>query len=124
MTRALRGARARWLPAAAWAAVILAATSWPNPDVPAVGGGDKLVHAGMYAGLAWLVARAGRAGQRAAPLAWVVAGVAAFGAADEWHQQFIPGRSASAADWAADLSGAALGTAAAAAAARRAAPRA
>ncbi len=125
VTPAPRGARARWLPAAAWAATILVATSWPNPDVPAVGGGDKLVHAGLYAGLAWLVARASQAGHRAASLAWVFAGVAAFGAADEWHQQFIPGRSTSAADWAADLTGAALGTAAAAAAAaRRAAPRA
>jgi VanZ family protein len=31
----------------------------------------------------------------------------AFGASDEWHQSFVPGRSAEVADWVADTAGAA-----------------
>ncbi len=31
----------------------------------------------------------------------------AFGASDEWHQSFVPGRSAELADWVADTAGAA-----------------
>jgi VanZ family protein len=32
-----------------------------------------------------------------------------YGALDEWHQSFVPGRHATAADWGADLVGVALG---------------
>ena len=86
----------RWWPPALWAAALLTATSWPNPHVPEVRAGDKVVHALLYGGLAWLVARAEpRLVRRAAPLALLLAALAAFGAFDEWHQQFIPGRSAS-----------------------------
>ncbi len=123
MTRTPAHARRRWLPVALWAAVVLIATSWPNPGAPAVQGGDKLAHLALYAGLAWLGARALWAGGRRPSAAPVAVAVVLFGAADEWHQRFIPGRSTSAADWAADCAGAALGTLAASAAARRAADR-
>jgi VanZ family protein len=36
-------------------------------------------------------------------------GIAAVGALDEWHQDFIPRRSMSFADWIADSSGALVG---------------
>lgn len=39
------------------------------------------------------------------------AAVALFGAADEWHQSFVPGRETSAFDWLADALGAAFGLA-------------
>jgi VanZ family protein len=35
--------------------------------------------------------------------------VSALGAADEWHQQFIPGRRMDARDWLADTAGAVSG---------------
>ena len=38
----------------------------------------------------------------------------AFGAADEWHQQFVPGRDQDVKDWAADTTGALVGAIAAA----------
>jgi VanZ family protein len=98
---------------------MLTATSWPKPQVPEVRFGDKLVHVALYGVLAWLVARARRMGGRPSRLLPVVVGVAAFGAVDEWHQQFIPGRSAGADDWAADAAGAALGVIAATLHARR-----
>jgi len=95
-----------------WASLLLAATSWPNPSVPDVQGGDKAVHATLYAVLAFLGHRAARREGLAASLA-LVAAVSAFGWADEWHQQFIPGRTRSTADWQADTAGAAAGVAAA-----------
>jgi len=118
---------ARWLVAGLWAAAILVATSWPNPHVPDVPSGDKVVHVALYAGLAWLVVRALGPATQGTRVALVVVAVTAFAAADEWHQRFIPGRSTSTADWAADTGGATLGALAAAAvqlaAARRAGVR-
>jgi len=98
----------RWLPPLAWAAVILTLTSIPNPNVPAPKGSDLVVHFGVYGVLGWLLARAARvrgAGHRVA-LALLVT---ALGAADERHQQFIPGRFASVDDWVADSAGGTLG---------------
>jgi len=103
-----REARARWLPPAAWAALIVLGTSWPNPQVPQVGEGDKVVHAFFYGVLGWLVARALRTGAATRLLA-AFAALVAFAALDEWHQGFIPGRSASVGDLAADAAGIAIG---------------
>lgn len=107
----------RWGPLLAWTTALLVATSWPNPNVPEVRNGDKLVHALIYGVLGFLAWRAafwptGRARSARGALA-LVAALSAFGWADEWHQQFIPGRSQSTADWQADTFGAALGAAAA-----------
>lgn len=64
---------------------------------------DKLAHVGCFfvltvflgEGFAW-------------PLLLVALVAAGIGAADEWHQLYLPGRSASTADWAADLLGVGL----------------
>jgi VanZ family protein len=101
----------RWGPLAAWASLLLLATSWPNPSVPDVQGGDKVTHTVLYGVLAYLAQRAGRRNGLVASLA-LVGAVSAFGWADEWHQQFIPGRTRSVADWQADTAGAAAGVAA------------
>lgn len=106
----------RWVPPLVWAGAVLVATSIPNPQLPAgVDQLDKVAHFAMYGVLAWLLARAltrGRAAARA--IVVTLLAVAAFGAADEWHQQFIPGRSSDVADWMADVSGATFGAALAA----------
>lgn len=71
---------------------------------------DKLAHlltfavVGMAAGLA-----GGRRGGRMAM--WCVAGALLVGGMDELHQMFLPGRSASWADLAADAAGGLLGAA-------------
>lgn len=116
--------RRRWIPPIAWAAVILTLTSIPAPDFAPVGafafpGADKLVHAGMYGVLGALLARA--AGGAAPPrtLGRLLLGVLLFAVVDEWHQRFIPGRSADALDVVADVAGAAVGFAAAARLLRR-----
>ena len=95
--------------------VLVLATSWPNPNVPDVRNGDKVVHALLYGILGFLAWRAVAPPPDVSPrermsrIALVVAAASAFGWADEWHQQFIPGRSRSAADWQVDTLGAMLG---------------
>ena len=105
----------RWLAPVLWAGVIEVLTSWPNPPVVAAPPGtDKVVHHALYAVLAFLSMRAGwpQSGSR---LPWklavaVLVGVAAFGALDEWHQQFIPSRAMELGDWLADATGVIVGT--------------
>ena len=103
----------RWLPPLLWAGVIIFATSMPAESVPQqVSTFDKTAHFSMYAVFAALLTReiaevTGRGPWLAAILAILVA--VAFGAVDEWHQQFIPGRSTELADWQADSLGAAAG---------------
>lgn len=112
-----------WIWVAAWAALILLATTIPLPDTPDTGGfpADKLVHGGLYGGLGWLLGRALRRAGR-----WGVAGIAAalagglgFAALDELHQHWIPTRAPSLGDWVADAVGLTLGVAAVALAASR-----
>ena len=101
--------RRRWLPALLWLALVLTATSIPNPDVPNVPGGDKVAHTIMYGVLTLLVAHALSGSRRLlGAAAATVPLVALIAAVDEWHQLFIPGRSASVADWLADMAGAGL----------------
>lgn len=74
---------------------------------------DKVAHALAFGSLAFLLDRALRTGHQDLPLyrrhLWVFLGVSIFGALDEWHQGYIPGREASLLDWVADSLGAALG---------------
>ena len=48
-------------------------------------------------------------GARAIPHVMMVVIGAFYGASDEWHQRFVPGRSPSLGDWAADVAGVVLG---------------
>jgi VanZ family protein len=104
----------RWLPPILWATLILALDSVPHPErfVPSMfPGSDKLAHLGMYGMLGLLLARAMFASMTKAAIAGVVTVliVATLGAGDELHQLLVPARSASAADWLADVSGATVG---------------
>ena len=101
----------RWLPPVLWAALILVLTSIPAP--PVTPGGipylDKVAHFLLYAVQGWLVARALRT-RRPRLLVGAMLGIAAFGALDEWHQQFFA-RSPELLDWIADMIGASVGIA-------------
>jgi VanZ family protein len=71
---------------------------------------DKLYHFIEYAILGGLVARAlvkAKPSVVPARLVWHVAVVFSilYGASDEWHQTFVPGRFATFADWVADVLG-------------------
>ena len=79
------------------------------PAVESVG--DKLVHVGAYAlfGLLCLRAFHGGFGElRYGPAILAMSTAALYGALDEWHQSFVPGRDPSVLDWVADVSGAGL----------------
>ena len=102
-----------WGPAVGLMAVIYFASDRSDAPRLMTGVSDLLAHALAYAvlGAATLRGLAGarRAGAtaRAALLAAVLA--AAYGAADEFHQSFVPGRSAELRDFLADALGAAAG---------------
>lgn len=114
----MKGTVRAWGPVAAWVGVILAATAVPlpsaarAPDLPL----DKAVHAFLYGGLGWLVARAlrrtGRGDRRTLAAAFVACVL--FAAADELLQAAVPTRAPTAGDWAADVVGLAAGLLAAA----------
>ncbi len=102
----------RWVPPLLWAAVILVLTSIPGAQLPStnVHDADKLVHLTMYGVLGWLCARAIWTRERVTrSLLLLLAAVSLFGAVDEWHQQFIPGRSMELLDWMSDTAGAGAG---------------
>jgi VanZ family protein len=94
-----------WIWPAALAATIIFASSRSRVSTPDFEDSDKVVHFLVYGLLASLVCRLG-VGWRAA--LWATLAVSVFGATDEWHQGFIPGRDSSVMDWMADTIGAAL----------------
>jgi VanZ family protein len=104
-----------WGPVALYALAIFVESSISH--IPAFPSGftDKDGHALLYAGLAGLVLRAvsgarwGGVTLRAGGMA--VALSAFYGFTDEFHQWFVPGRTADVYDWVADCTGAATGVA-------------
>ncbi len=102
-----------WWAPAAWAIVILTATTLRLPS-PVSGTDellDKLAHFLMYAGLGFLVYRALRKSGRPRLRSVVVLfiGGLAFAAVDELHQELVPTRVPSLGDWLADATGLAAG---------------
>jgi VanZ family protein len=91
-------------------AAIFVVSAMPDPPSPA-GLGDKRGHFAAYAGLALTALRATSGGAlsgvqpAAVAAAWAIA--AGYGASDEFHQRFVPGRTADLADLGADALGAA-----------------
>lgn len=101
----------RWAPPVALMLAIAVVSSRPVAPLPS-GVNDKVAHAAAFGLLAWLWIRAWRPrrgkppGVRGLLPAWMLS--AGYGAIDEWHQSYVPGRTASAADWIADAFGAAV----------------
>jgi VanZ family protein len=106
----------RWYAVAFMLALIFALSSIPgvaDPHAPALPI-DKLVHAGEYAVLAFVLAGALR--RRFVPpwpllvvLLTTVAFGALYGASDEFHQRFVYGRDPGVGDWLADVTGSVIG---------------
>jgi VanZ family protein len=102
----------RWGPALLQMALIFGASSIPDLQRMPGDVSDKTMHFAAYAVLAALMLRAtshvswqgvnGRTVVAAAGL------TALYGASDELHQWFVPGRSSSMADWLADVVGASV----------------
>lgn len=106
-----------WLPVAAYAALIFVLSSRPSlveqvPNRLRFLGIDRVGHCAEYGILGWLAARALAAnGVRRTRRLWLGLALASlYGATDELHQAFVPGRSCQAGDWLADTVGGALGS--------------
>jgi VanZ family protein len=105
-----------WLPVAALCAVIFIQSAYPPPgQIPAWPHVDKLLHLCVYGLLGVLICRAlSTIGPLNANnwrlLACAVVMTTLYGLSDEWHQSFVPGRNASAADLLADFVGALAGS--------------
>lgn len=107
----------RWLSLAlalGWMATLYVLSSQSTPELDlGFSGQDKLMHLGAYGLLGLLCIGAlprpsdGGYGLRQVALAAAVA--ALYGLSDEWHQSFVPGRSADLLDLVADAAGGLLG---------------
>ena len=105
MQNPFSGARWGWLWPFTIAALIFFASSQSKLAGPSIEGSDKVVHFAVYGLLATLMVRLGRGGAAA----WItIVCISLYGASDEWHQSFTPGRSVEFADWLADTLGGAL----------------
>ncbi len=95
-------ARKRWLPAVIWAGLIMAGSSFPGSLMKPklFPGCDKVAHFIEYL----LLGTAVRYWTREFNMLAICGGVA-FGAMDEFHQYFVPGRNASVLDLGADIAG-------------------
>ena len=98
-----------WGPAALWAAVLFLLSGWSGLGGGLPAGTDKLVHGSLFLvlglSLAW---GKRRTGSGVSGLLFLLLGIG-YGALDEWHQRFVPGRDASVGDWVADSAGVILG---------------
>lgn len=97
---------------AGWVALTLTLTSIPNPDFgPTFPGADKIAHFGFYGvmGFLFVLWRREIGTGAAAAVVWAAIFAALLGAVDEFHQQWIPGRSMDLLDWAADFAGGTAG---------------
>lgn len=99
----MTGRAAAGLGALAWAGLIFWLSSRPSLPAPGFPLSDKVFHFAAYFVLGLALSLAGLRPAAATAAGW------AYGASDEVHQRFVPGRSADPLDWLAD----ALGVAAA-----------
>jgi VanZ family protein len=100
----------RWGPVLLWAATIFFLSAQPRlPQLPDLLSWDKLQHTAGYLVGGVLLARALTGSKRGMLLAALLG--LAWGASDELHQFFVPGRNASVLDWYADALGIFLGIA-------------
>lgn len=97
-----------WAPPAVWAGIILVGTSLPRVPGPDVAGFDKVSHLVAYGVLGMLLLRGFRGARHARfwrAAAWTLLVGGLYGAFDELHQSWIPGRTTDLLDFAADLAG-------------------
>ena len=107
-----------WAPPLLYMALIFAISSMEQPPLPMPEFEwltiDKLYHFIEYAILGGLLTRAFVAAKPSvvpSQSVWYIAALISilYGASDEWHQTFVPGRFATLADWVADVLGSIAG---------------
>lgn len=108
----------RWLPLLLWMGFIFYMSAQPKPPpIPLIEGlldkvewSDKIKHFfgyGVLGGITWWSLGDGLPKWRRF---WLAVGISAvYGATDEFHQRYVPGRSCDVFDWTADVIGALAG---------------
>jgi VanZ family protein len=105
-----------WLPVFALCGIIFWQSCFATPDVlPSWPLQDKMLHAGVYGVLAALWVRAFNSlktwsGRKRLLLLTGVALSTLYGLSDEWHQSFVPARTADVFDLLADFVGSVIGS--------------
>ena len=97
---------------AGWVALTLTLTSIPNPEFGHLfPGADTAAHFGFYgiAGFLFVLWRMESGKGAAVAVLCALFFAALLGAVDEFHQQWIPGRSMDLLDWVADFAGGTAG---------------
>jgi VanZ family protein len=101
-----------WGPAALWALVLFLLSELrevPDPLQPLTVLPSLLIHVLLYSTFGAALAWGRHLGPIRPPHALLLAVGYAYGALDEWHQSFVPGRTPSVADWVADVVGVTAG---------------
>jgi VanZ family protein len=106
----VRRVASTWLPPLVWMALIFALSAQHGGGhlAPAEVALRKLAHVAEYLVLALLLLRALRRSGLAAAVPAAMAAALVYAAGDEWHQSFVPGRTATVRDVAIDGVGIAL----------------
>ena len=104
-TPTVRRPAGHWLWAVAVVATVFAASGRSQVAAPGIANFDKFAHTMVFGLIATLV---GRSFRRRRWVWFAILLTSIYGAADEIHQSFTPGRSVGVADWAADTLGACL----------------
>ena len=102
-----------WFPVICYSGIIFYVSSLPRIEIPyGQFFSDKVIHVGEYALLGFLFKRAmvSTTGLSRRSIFWLtVVFCALYGASDEFHQFFVPGRQCDVGDWLADIIGGTTG---------------
>ena len=94
-----------WGPAVVWAGVLFFLSEGDSSGFTIPLGADKVVHGALYLVLGLTLSWAGYRGGSAIPMSVLILVGIGYGALDEWHQSFVPGRDPSVGDAVADAIG-------------------
>ncbi len=94
-----------WGPAVLWAGVLFFLSEGDSSCFTIPLGADKVIHGALYLVLGLTLSWAGYRGGYAIPVSVLILVGIGYGALDEWHQSFVPGRDPSVGDAVADAIG-------------------
>jgi VanZ family protein len=98
-----------WGPAALWAVVLFLLSSIPGSAIGGISVSDLFIHTCVYSVLGAALVYGRWKGSVGWPHGLLIAAGVLYGASDEWHQSFVPGRYPAVSDWIADAAGIVIG---------------
>ena len=104
----MKGEVLAWAPAVVWVLALAGLsrmTGVPEPLQPFTILSDKVIHFGLYSVLGVALGWARLASRRTPSHLFMVALGSLYGALDEYHQSFVPGRTPEVGDWVANTLG-------------------